>query len=62
MYSVPSKGFTDYEGLFEIEGRLDQIILKAHKIYVQAREKIMELKVNENNNKTYSLRKLSGEA
>ena len=57
-----SKGFTAVRELLELEDRIDLIILRAQEIYVLSREKILELQVNEIKNKTYSLRRLSGEA
>ena len=58
---VEKAGFNDYQALMDIEDRIDRIILKAHNIFVASREKILELQVNEMKNKTYSLRRLSGE-
>lgn len=55
------KNFDQYTELLEIEDRIDGWIEQAHRIYVDAREKISELKVNEMQNKTYMLRKLVGE-
>lgn len=56
------RGFDDVEGLLEIEDRIDEIILLALEIYVQSREKIYELQVNELQNKTYMMRRLQGDA
>lgn len=56
-----SKGFSEIRELLEIESRLDQIVQKAYEIYVQSREKILELQVNEIKNKTYMFRRLADE-
>ncbi len=54
-----SSQFTEFGELLELEDRIDGIIRKAHGIYVQAREKILQLQVNEMKNKTYMFRKLA---
>ncbi|MCP4295716.1 MAG: hypothetical protein GY786_08935 [Proteobacteria bacterium] len=56
-----SENFTENRALFEIEDLIDSIILKAHLIFVESREKISELKVREVEKKTHMLRRLVGE-
>ena len=56
-----SSQFSEIKELLEIESRLDHIIQKAYEIYVQSREKILELQVNEIKNKNYMFRRLAGE-
>ncbi len=56
-----SENFTENRALFEVEDLIDLIILKAHLIFVESREKISELKVREVEKKTHMLRRLVGE-
>jgi len=56
-----SSRFSQWQDLLEIEDRIDLVILRAMEIFIQSREKILELQVDEIKNKTYSLRKLSGD-
>lgn len=57
-----SARFSSITELLEIEDRVDEIILRAYQIYVQSREKILDLQINEIKNKTYMMRRMSGEA
>lgn len=53
-----SAKFTEHAELREIEDQIDQILVKAHRIFVDSRELIAELKVNEMRRKTHGLRKI----
>ena len=55
---VGSSKFQNHAELFAIEDQIDQILLKAHRIFVESRELISQLKVNEMRNKTHGLRKI----
>jgi len=46
---------------FEIEERIDQIVMQGLQVFITSREKLLELQVAELKHRTYSLRKLSGE-
>lgn len=54
--------FTENEALFEMEDQIDSIILKAHVIFVESREKISQLKVSEVEKRTHMLRRIVGDA
>ena len=51
----------ELQELFEIEERIDQIVMRGLQVFISAREKLLELQVAEIKHRTYSLRKLSGE-
>ena len=53
--------FTQVGELLEIEDRLDAIILRALEIFVESREKLLELRVNEMRNKTHMFLRMAGE-
>lgn len=55
------RGFDQLGDLLDLEDALDAIIRQGQDIYVQSREKILELQVNEMKNKTHMLRRLAGE-
>jgi len=52
---------SDLEQWLVLEERFDRVIRAGAAAFVQAREKILELQVNEMRNKTYMLRRLAGE-
>ena len=51
----------DLREFFEIEDRIDHITKTATSIFILSREKILELQVSEIKNKTYMMRRLTGE-
>lgn len=53
---------SDLEQWLVLEERIDRVIQAGVAAFVRAREKILELQVNEMRNKTYMLRRLAGEA
>ena len=57
---VLAEDFSENKALFELEDLIDSIILKAHIIFVESREKISELKVEEMAKKTYMLKRVAG--
>ena len=56
-----SGSFTAVKELLELEDRIDQIMERAQSIFVDSREKLLELQVNEMKNKTHMLRRMAGD-